>query len=354
MRMKGGRKLIILLALIILMLYKINIKPNHFQNDYLSKEKTQSIKGIFIMIVFISHSLSYITVKESFDFPAIYLCQKLGQLMVALFLFYSGYGIYESIKKKKQTYVDSIPKKRIAKVLFEFAIAVTTFLICNLLLQNDYDLPTILLSYIGWESIGNSNWYIFAIIIMYLASYIAFKVFENDHLKAIIGTTIISYLYIYIIGTLKAPYWVDTILCFPLGMWYSYYKDKIEHYFFQNNKVYFFSVFLLLGLFIVSYKTKMNLLSLNINAILFTFVVVITTMKVSIHNLILSWIGKNLFWVYILQRIPMMILTKFDVNKFTNLFFISSFIITIILAYIYSKIVPMIESKIWKQKKYQN
>lgn len=349
MKMRGVRKLIILLVLIILILFKINIKPNKFQKDYLSKDKTQSIKGIFIVIVFISHSLSYITTKQSFDFPAIYLCQKLGQLMVTLFLFYSGYGVYESIKKKKkETYVDSMPKKRIAKVLFEFAIAVTTFLICNLIFNIHYDLPTILLSYIGWESIGNSNWYIFAIIMMYLATYIAFKVFEKDHLKAIISTTIIAYLYIYIIGSMRAPHWVDTILCFPLGMWYSYYKDKIEHYFFQNNKIYFFSLFLLLGLFVVSYKTRSNLLSFNINAILFTILVVITTMKVGIHNSILSWLGKNLFWIYILQRIPMIILTIFHVNKFTNLFFISSFILTMILAIIYSKIVPILEAKIWK------
>ena len=32
-------------------------------------------------------------------------CDYLGQLMVALFLFYSGYGIYEAIKRKGYEYV---------------------------------------------------------------------------------------------------------------------------------------------------------------------------------------------------------------------------------------------------------
>ena len=30
-----------------------------------------------------------------------YIFDKIGQLMVTIFLFYSGYGIYESIKSKK-------------------------------------------------------------------------------------------------------------------------------------------------------------------------------------------------------------------------------------------------------------
>lgn len=339
----------ILLALIILILYKINIKRKEFQEDYLSKDKTLSIKGIFILIVFISHCSSYVSFNNPIDYPAIYLCKKLGQLMVTLFLFYSGYGIYESIKKKGNSYVNNMVKNRIAKILFEFAIAICSFLVCNTILGINFNLKTIILSFIGWESIGNSNWYIFAIIMMYISSYISFKIFKENHFEAIIATSILAYFYLFFVNMYKDTYWVDTILCFPLGMWFSYYKNKIDNYFFQNNKIYFFSLLIVLGFFIISYKTRSDLLSLNINAMLFSIVIIIITMKFQIHNKILNWLGKNLFWLYILQRIPMIILTQSQINKVPYIFLIYSLIATIILTIIYAKIVPLIENKIWKK-----
>ena len=43
-------------------------------------------------------------------------------LMVTMFLFYSGYGVFESIKKKKEKYINTIPKRRFLKTLINFAI----------------------------------------------------------------------------------------------------------------------------------------------------------------------------------------------------------------------------------------
>lgn len=41
-----------------------------------------------------------------------------------VFLFYSGYGIMESIKNKGEKYISTVPKKRILNVLVNFDIAV--------------------------------------------------------------------------------------------------------------------------------------------------------------------------------------------------------------------------------------
>ena len=60
-----------------------------FTSDhYLSRETTVSVNGLFIIIVFFSHIQSYIALP-----PAVHgVTSGLGQLMVAMFLFYSGYG----------------------------------------------------------------------------------------------------------------------------------------------------------------------------------------------------------------------------------------------------------------------
>lgn len=88
--------------------------PN-LDSKYLSKEYTQAIKGIFVIIVFLSHVRTYVDFNGAGDIFVIQILNYFGQLMVALFLFYSGYGIYESIKYRGQKYIDLLPKNRIGK-----------------------------------------------------------------------------------------------------------------------------------------------------------------------------------------------------------------------------------------------
>ena len=59
------------------------------------------INGFFVGLILFSHFNSYVTTNMKFDSIYYYIFDKIGQLMVTTFLFYSGYGIYESIKSKK-------------------------------------------------------------------------------------------------------------------------------------------------------------------------------------------------------------------------------------------------------------
>ena len=149
---------------------KIFIKNSN--KDYLNKENTTCIKGIFILIVFYSHLCKYIPYQSTKDFLMYDLRQFLGQLMVTMFLFYSGYGIYESIKKKKNNYINNIPIKRILITLLNFDIAVLIYAVINQLIGNSKSIQEILLAFTGWISIGNDCWYIFAILLLYLSTYI--------------------------------------------------------------------------------------------------------------------------------------------------------------------------------------
>lgn len=78
----------------------------------LSVPQTTCIKGIFVVLIFLSHSCQYIDTK-TLPFFRLYLLlgSILGQLIVAPFLFYSGYGVMEQIKDKGESYVDQMPKK---------------------------------------------------------------------------------------------------------------------------------------------------------------------------------------------------------------------------------------------------
>lgn len=96
--------------------------------DNLSKAVTTSVNGTFIMIVFFSHVQQYIRLPV----PVHSVTAGLGQLMVAMFLFYSGYGVGSSIHKKGMEYVHGMPRRRILQVLGRFIPAVLLYALVDL------------------------------------------------------------------------------------------------------------------------------------------------------------------------------------------------------------------------------
>lgn len=330
---------IYLLIILGLMLYKIKIHIKDFNKDYLSRDNTLSIKGIFVLLVFFRHCVTYVTLSSGLDKPMIILDNFLRQSIVTMFFFYSGYGIYEQIKKNKTTYIKNFPRKRIARTLFDFAIAIISFLIMDLILCRKYRKMDIALSFIGWTSIGNSNWYMFCTFALYIFVLLAFLISKKNDKISLIIVTIFSMIYMVVVGKLKNPIWIDTTLCFVIGMWYSYYKEKVEKLI-TRNSIYIICSTILIGiyglmnyLYFINYKTYMYIIISSV----FCILVVLITMKISINNKILSWFGRYVFWIYILQRIPMIVFSKLGLTGNAYIFFIISFVTTIVMSVIYTK-----------------
>ena len=164
---------------VILCLYKVQLRPKNgesYMTDYMSIEKTMAIKGIFIIIVFFSHFNSYVTFSSPAELQYAKIFKLIGQAMVTLFLFYSGFGVMESIKKKGTAYVNKIPVTRILGTYFRFDIAVLIFIVVRAVSGMTFPVSQYLLSFTGWDSVGNSNWYIFAVVIAYFITFVSFKV----------------------------------------------------------------------------------------------------------------------------------------------------------------------------------
>ena len=321
-----------LLFLIIISLLEIKIFLKDFNPNYLSKETTSSIKGLFVLIVFYSHISGYVTFSQN-SFLMNKLSLFLGQLMVTMFLFYSGYGVFVSLKKKGKEYLDNFPKNRILKTYLQFFIIVGLFLIVNLFLNKKVKIFNIFLSFLGWDSLGNSNWYIFIIILLYLFTYLSFKIFSKSYEKSVVSVWLFTLLFLIIIKNFRPTYWYDTILCYPLGLSFGYYQKRIE-IFLKNNCRYLISLLILAILFcIFRIGAHQILFCYEIMALIFTLLIVLITMKVNVRSKVLKWFGDRLFTFYILQRLPMIILKSYSLSPY--LYFILCFGITIVLVIIF-------------------
>lgn len=210
------------LLLLVVILLSIRITRVGFYEDFTGKEQSNVIKGIFIWLVFISHITQYIPDIQDSIFN--FIRNFLGQLVVVPFLFYSGYGVLINIERGGRGYVEAIPKRRVFNTLVNFDIAVVFFIITNLLLGKDLTIRQCLLSLVCWDSVGNSNWYIFSIIICYLLSYVSAKVFGYGK-KGLIVFCLLVFVYSIVMAFLKEGWWYDTVWSYAGGAFYCYYKE---------------------------------------------------------------------------------------------------------------------------------
>ncbi len=346
---------LILLALVCLYGMKFSFKKEGFA-DYMSPAKTGSIKGIFVFIVLFSHVRQYITLDSGvMNEPFLWFMRNMGQLMVVAFLFYSGYGVALGLKNK-DGYVKTLPTKRALKVFIHFDVAILLFWITGIALGKNYPVKTVLLSLIGLSGIGNSTWFIFDIIILYLLNYAVF-IFTKK--RMVIGTailTVLSVAAVYIISLWKGYenyWWYDTLLCFPLGMWYALAKPYIDKALLNSPVKWLITTVVAAIAFALlhQYPIRGTRLVFIAEALVFAILMVLLSMRISVNNGILQWFGKRVFGIYILQRIPMMILAYFGANENPFLFAAASFAITIIFAEVFERAMDKLDIALKLSKK---
>lgn len=332
-----------LLTLCLVVLYKVKLIG--WNEGYLSFQETTALKGFFIGLVFLSHMQTYLDLSLGgvLDRYALSVINLFGQLMVAYFFFCSGYGVMLSFMTK-ENYDKGFLRHRILKTLVHFDTAILLYILVSVFLGKQYELKNYLLCWIGWESVGNSNWFIFVTLALYLITWVAFRITNknsNKFVTIMTVTAICGVLWIVLYYT-KSSYWYNTLFCYPAGMIISLYKDRLEHILKHNLYFCVFAV-LTIAIFVLTYLVP-NELAFSVCAVAFSIVVMIVSTKVEVRSPFLLWMGNHLFEIYILQRIPMILLKHQGVTNH-YLFGCISIIATVLLSVGFS----LIEKKIDKR-----
>lgn len=347
--------IVFFLCYILFCFFKCKFTGLEFNSEYISRENTTAVNGIFAGIIVFGHFVQYYTQYSDLDLPYLEIRSFLGQMVVSLFFLYSGYGIFESLKKKGYGYILSFPKNRIPKLILHLDFAVIIFALLFLLLGREVNFKVFLLSLIGWEFIGNNNWFIFATLIFYVITFVSVFLSKNKKLLSLIFITVLTVVYIIVIQKFKPTFWYNSAICFPFGMWYSYSKEKAEALIMKNNITYFFSLLLSVGVFLgfrLFWGGFGNLATYLFSCVFFGLSVVILTMKLNFENKALKWIGEHAFSIYMLQRIPMILLYDADVlAMYPHISFAVSFAVTLFLASGFDKFTDFTDKKLFTYKK---
>ena len=330
-----------LLLLLILKDAKLCISGNQ---EYLSKEQTNAIKGIFLLFVIFRHFKQYVEGFSDLDKRALFTDDYFDQLIVVMFLFYSGYGVFFSIKNKGKEYVQKIPIKRVLPILVQFMAIVLIYYCVGLMMGKTYSLKQLFFSLVGWQSVGNSNWDIFAILMLYLITYISAIISKEKEGLFFSLLLVMTIILIIILCKLKEEYWYNTLGAYFFGMLYARYAEQITKMF-NNLFVYVIGFAVCLCIYHITRTYSSMLICYQFMSVAFAFLVVMITMKVKIGNRYLLFWGENLFAAYMLQRIPMIVLQKYSVAANPIVYFLYVLTFTGLLVILYSKIMKYMKRR---------
>lgn len=351
---------IVLLILFIIILLDMKCQAsNSFDKEYLSPKKCAYIKGLFTILILLSHYTFYIYPNGEYDGFYNIFREHMGQGIVAMFLFYSGYGIMFSIAKKGSEYIKSIVVKRFPQTFLSFELAVLLYFILQTVLGKRYSLMEFLYGFSGWSRFGNSNWYIFVTLILYLMTAFAFLPFCIKKNKAMLRGGMLFFTLMTMAFMLwlkkagKPSEWYNSMLCFPAGMWYYLLKDKIEKVLFRSFTTYLTVALCATVLYAYTYQNRgpyspCELKNYSLWMLTFTGCVLLFSMKISLESPLLKWFGDHVFSIYMLQRLPMIILYESGLMKeyyYEGLIF--TIIATALLAICFDKARDKVFSYIW-------
>lgn len=321
----------------------------------LSHENTTIINGVFVLLIFLSHSTQYCTLSEDLLGSLYQHVQNIqNQWVVVTFLAFSGYGVMRRIASGGAQYLAQFPVRRIFKTWVNFAAAILLYLAMNCALGISYALYEVALSFIGLTSVGNSNWYMFVILLLYLLSYLGARLLsgrggadcsgENSGRKLAGFVTAATLCYFIAAQFLLPSRFSSTVFCYPLGMYLALYEEKLTGLCRKRP----LPCLAVLGvLLLATYKLRWNDAVMNFASVCFVLAVVWFLCFFRLESRLLKFVGKHTFSIFILQRLPFQLFASLAPAVCENcfLFVPLSFAITVGLALCYDRLLEQLDRR---------
>ena len=195
----------------------------------LSHNRTNIINAFFIIIIVLRHINQRIVPFEGidlwyqrlFDGPA-------GQSIVSSFFFFSGYGIFKAIERKREIYVKELITKRFLRLYINMGICCAFS--CMVYLITHLTPKEALGAFVETMIGAGGYWFIVMTLAIYLVTWFGFKIFGvNRPLLSILLSFVLIYVLCVALIPIKPMWWLDTELCFPCGMLMALFLPEVEN-----------------------------------------------------------------------------------------------------------------------------
>ena len=307
---------------------KENVLTRWFRPErWLPKDMTYSLRGLCILVILMGHASSSSTdpmletaAWQAFADASCYW--KWGTWCVGVFFVLSGYGMTLSLERQKRMTWGYVGRKMWR--LFEpFLVFWVVFLIVFLLMDRER-----LTWELGYEflmlrmPLGIDAWFFKAILGLYVLLLILYALPMSNLTRAAVVTVACMVYYVVMRSLCFGPWWFNTIMSFPLGVFLALRRDWFVRYPWwllaaTAVMVAMYCVFPTVG-FVAS--------------LLFTLVVLIVVWLFPFNNRLLHFIGVNSLFFYLLEE-PVYNYLVYPLNEHLPLYVIATWVLTGLLTW---------------------
>lgn len=286
-----------------LLLIIYGMKPNKIkENDLyegLSYHNTLPIRGILAIEIVFGHFYGSLS-----DSRPAWIGSKIGVLVVGMFLFLSGWGLWES-KENKENYFEGFIKKHMISII----LPVYMLYLFNLFLNavpSHYSLERVIKGIFGSEIIGFTNWFIWQILAFYMLFYLLYKNLKQKTGNYILLGIIIVWN-IYACTIQIGTRWYGSTLCFILGIYFAQNKRKLSHWITKYYvKIFAAMIFLALASALSFMKVgKQNIfleaLFISMSAIFSSIIMAMLLLRFRFRNSVTFFLGKISYEIFIIH-----------------------------------------------------
>ncbi len=258
---------------------------------------------------------------------------RTGFLFVAVFFFWSGFGLYKSFVNKPD-YLKGFFRRRIVPVWVPYAVVCPLFTLLRIFLLGEKMSPLYLVTNLTGLTLGYTfGWYVQTIVIFYGLFAMAFGLCSDRKKAAGViaaGVAVWTVTGLFVDHNdwfLRGEWWYNSVLLFPLGIITAQNEEKLFRFFKKNYTPCLIIAFLSSALLITGahfaeaylgyygetwapFGLKMEFRLITylfqaLSAVALVWLMMLGAMKIRIGNRVLEFCGNHTLEIYLTHAFPL-------------------------------------------------
>ena len=207
------------------------LPKGEWNDSPLSLTQAKALQGFLALCIVFHHCAQKVffdSLRSAFRPSGLEVMALMGFVFVGYFFFCSGYGLYQSCRKK-QDYLDSFLKRRALPLLLVYFACNTVYLVGRLAMGETFGALRLACLLCGLELANPNSWFVVTLPLMYLLFYVSKNNCPDEGLvtrRLFLGTGayILAGMAVTLAfsgsgryGVFLGKWWYNTAILFPLG-----------------------------------------------------------------------------------------------------------------------------------------
>ncbi|MCR5000147.1 MAG: acyltransferase, partial [Lachnospiraceae bacterium] len=310
------------LLLLVLILWGAKVSRKEIAAEFWSVDQTKMMQGVLCICVVLHHVTQEISSYGSRNVGPITWFSDIGFLFTGIFFFISGYGLVTNLLHRPDYLKHFIPK-RLGAVLIPFWFVNLLLVMAGIFIFGDHKTTLRgVMEVFGLRLVNSNGWYIVEIVLFYLMFYLLCYCIKNKDVALVLLSVFALAIIRYAFFTghdptgqnatwFRGEWWYNATIMFVVGLWYARFREKANGVLERGYKVILPVVAILtvasmyasryvLGRYGYYHEqlafghrdALITLLVQCVSCVIFTLLVVLLNMRITIGNPILRYLSK--------------------------------------------------------------